>query len=612
MPFQRGNPGGPGKGNHIKRKQNMETITISRTDTKDPSEMTIEEFKIWKTTQYDTLSEDDQILFDRVKKWNIQSRKYKDTKISPPKTERGSLWFFEDDLSLFKQHYCRKRIIPFQERVLARIKKALADAKERGLRQVIILVLCPKRHGKTEGIVQPFLLHEIIFDRNQSYKYVSIGSRLAIAKIQPIKQLLEESKELNRDFGPFQGDLWTQGRFKCLRTRIMPDPTLEAWGMDSIFTGENTDGEVIDDPMDADMSMEVRKGIHNRFYGELLNTRTPDAWTIVIMTRKAPEDLATSLMQEACPFCDHNHTGNVVVIDEFKKAITKGDYKNPSAKVYLNADGTVKDKLIIRPQLDTYNLVIDPTNHIIDITLLGEYETLAPELFNARQLIMMYWQVGEQAFDRDFQNDPSAMGGNIFKTKWLDGSDGHPFQCFYDFNYNEVYEHMKIFTLDLALSDSPTADYTGMIEAFYDAPTQDFFQFKEFKFKKTLDEVFYAMEEEADTENPDVIIVEAIGFFAPLVEGWQRASKHNIVFIEKKLIGKVERISATMQPIFQNGRYHLKREHRSTIDEYKDFPYSKNDHILDAIQQMVKYIVIEGNGRKMRLVWDLCRCNEAR
>lgn len=590
--------GGARPGAGRPRKNPLNSVVI----TQDPSEMSIEEFKRWKATQYDTLSEDDQILFDRVKKWNIASRKYKDAKVQPTKQERGSLWFYEDDVSLFKKHYCQKRIIPLQERVLLRIKNALLAARERGLRQVIILVPVPKRHGKTEGIVQPFLLHEIIFDRNLSYKYVSEGSRLAIAKIQPIKELLENSKELNRDFGPFQGDMWTTQRFKCLRTRIMPDPTLEAWGMDSLFTGENTDGLTIDDPMNADMSFEVRDKIHLRITGELLNTRTPDAWTIIIYTRKAPEDTETIFTKEDCPFCHKSHTGNVVLIDEFRKAITKGDYKNPCAKIIMNVDGTVKEKVILRPQNDTYRLICDLAGRPYDIELVGEYETVAPELWNARQLIMIYWQVGDLAFDRDYQNDPSAAGGNILKTKWLDGSDNHPFKCYYDFQYDEGYAHLKIFSLDLSLSDSPTADYTGFIEAFYDLTTQDFYQYREFALKKSLDETFYFMEEEADRENPDVIIVEAIGFFKPLVEGWQRASKHNIVFIEVKMTGKVERISATMQPVYQNGRYHLKPSHHLTVKEYKDFPYSKDDHILDAQEQMVKYILIEGRGRKMRLV----------
>lgn len=510
-------------------------------------------------------------------------------------TQRTPYYAYHEDLTLFKVHYCQKEIIQFQENTLLRMKEILDT---RIIPQVIILILRPKRYGKTEGIIQPFITNWICFNKEDSVKYFGEVDTLAEQKIAPIKQLMENPRtRLAKDFGPFRTSTnWKASSLTIQRNRVSPDPTLEAMGIKSQKMGKNSDLIVIDDPANADMSFEVVKGIHDAIKGEILNTRNPQCPTVIIATRKGPEDIPAMFLNEECPFCDHSHTANVFILDEYKAAITKGDYKNPCGKIIQDTEGNLLERKVLRPQEDTYWLVIQQNKEgrqtPIDVIVKGDYETLAPERFTLKELIIMYWQIGEQSFDRDYQNDPTAMGGNIFKTKWLDGHE-HPFQVFYD-AYDMNRAHTRIMTLDLALSDAPEADYTAIVELVYDPGYAQFFQIDEDALRLPLANVFLNMEERADLFHPDIIIVEAIGMFKPLVEGWQAASKHSILYIEHKELGKVVRISATMQPEFQNGKYHLKRSHRITLKEYKDFPYSKHAHTLDAIQQAVDWVRLLG------------------
>lgn len=552
-------------------------------------------------------------ILDLPKKERIQY--YVDHKVSPTLAkqieellsgkksdlERTPYSHYHEDISLFKTHYCGKDLIPFQERILIRIQEAIKNARARGLDQVIIVVLVPKRYGKTEGIVQPFMLHYIVHNKEDSIKYVGETQELAIQKIAPIRELLADPKARIQDYGPFKTSDWSKTRFTIQRNKYKPDPTLMAWGIFSQKMGQNSDAQFIDDPANADMSFDVVKRVHDAIAGEILNTRNPRCITIMIATRKGPEDIPAMFLNAECPFCDHSHVGNVIIIDEFRQAITKGDYKNPCGRIIQDPEGNILEREVLRPQEDTYWLVVERSKEgretIIDIIIKGEYQTLATERFTVKQLIMMYWQIGEQAYDRDFQNDPTAMGGNVFKVKWLTGEE-HPFKCFYeDGEYDTTRTNMKVITVDLAHSEMPEADYTAMIGAYYDYGYAEYFQDWEDTQRIPLHDVFLLVEEHADRFQPDFIIVEAIGFYHHVIEGWQAASKHRIVFIEKKLVGKKERIGANMQPMYQNAKYHIKRSHRMTIKEYKDFPYSKHEHILDAQEQMVSYIGMSGGGK---------------
>jgi hypothetical protein len=81
---------------------------------------------------------------------------------------------------------------------------------------------------------------------------------------------------------------------------------------------------------------------------------------------------------------------------------------------------------------------------------------LWPERFDLAELAARRADMGTPRFNLQFQNDPSGMGGNIFRRDW--------------FQYvNEVPAGARRVGMDLNASSSTRADYTGVVEWVEDA-----------------------------------------------------------------------------------------------------------------------------------------------
>ena len=89
-------------------------------------------------------------------------QKYRDTKVRDKQAEQlqRALYPYFEDYSLFKARYCQKQLVEWQEETLRWIRSCIA----RGIKTIVIAA--PRRHGKTEGIVPPLLLHVLLFNRN--------------------------------------------------------------------------------------------------------------------------------------------------------------------------------------------------------------------------------------------------------------------------------------------------------------------------------------------------------------------------------------------------------------------------------------------------------------
>jgi len=522
-----------------------------------------DDFHRWYA-KYQQLPEQEQLMFAASTGLNATLIKHKETKIIDKQAERieQSMWRYYDDVSLFKVQYCKKEYVKWQDDTLKWIHAQIANGVK------VIIVVGPRRHGKTEGIAQPFLTHHITFHKNDACKYITLAQNLAIQKIGPIRDLLENHWPLIKDFGPFRTQIWAKDKFTITRSGYFPDPTLEALGQDSKFTGMNTDIDVIDDPMDADMSPDVKKGVHDRLLGELFNTHNPNCITLIIMTRKSNEDLVSCFTEDKCPFCTSNHKGSAAV--KILPAIIEGDFRNPGP--------------------ETYELERDAEGNIINVTIHGKYRVLWPERWPIETLIRKYYEIGESAFNREYQQEPAGEG-LIFKEKWIQ---------FHDVNDADFQsrDYRKYITVDLALSEKETADYSGIVGFGRNAFDNKFYVHKTFALHKPLHEVAQVINEYAAEFKPLSIIIEAIGAFAPLTENWPKVIKYPIEFITKKTVGKEERIAATLQPTLQNGQLLMKQSHQDLIYELKHFPTTSKDHLIDALQQGIQASLEHGSGVK--------------
>ena len=494
--------------------------------------------------KFNQLSEQDQYLFLAKNKIPFTAIKYRNEHVKAKRVEfaEKSNEEYLTNISMFKSKYLKKQTVYFQEAIIKKIDKILrpwvyySDWKARHVRAPIILVLVPKRHGKTEGIVQPLLAHHITFYKNESHKYASEASKLAKQKIFAIKEAFEKDWDLINDFGPFRTAHWSSDRFIVQRSKLSPDPTLEAWGLDMKFVGANTDFLVIDDPMNADMfkgDSEVPLNVHNRIFGELLNTRNPTAPTIIIMTRKHYEDLVACFVEDSCPYCAHGHKAKIFIIDEFRKAIVKGDYKNPGP--------------------NTYELIRDEHGNIMDFIMHSEFQALWPERFTVKDLLGLYWQLGDLAFDRDYQNDPSLMEGNTFKMLYLkgDGTDNYP-GCFFNpthFNFLTD-DYIRYSGLDSSFGGP---DYGGYIELAHDPISNDVYVARAERLVDDIDgQAMYAIER-AGKWHPRRIITEAIASAHVQLKKYKRVEPR--IYLENDIReGKNPRIAAGLLAPFKNGK----------------------------------------------------------
>jgi hypothetical protein len=161
-------------------------------------------------------------------------------------------------------------------------------------------------------------------------------------------------------------------------------------------------------------------------------------------------------------------------------------------------------------------------------------------------------------------------------------------------------QYVRITTCDLALSEKLTADYSAIIGMAYNTYNKQFYVDNVIFIRKPLDSVFVELVEYADAWKPRTNLVEAVGMFEPLTKNWQKTTHHNIFYIKKKTEGKMERIGATLQPLFQNKRIHFRRSHVDLIDEIKKAaipPVTTNDHGIDSLQQGCQYIIDKLTGK---------------
>jgi predicted phage terminase large subunit-like protein len=82
---------------------------------------------------------------------------------------------------------------------------------------------------------------------------------------------------------------------------------------------------------------------------------------------------------------------------------------------------------------------------------------LWPDVYDIPELLRIREDLGSAIFDLQMQNDPSGMGGNIFKREWFTWVENVPEGC------------ARRMGVDLAVSKGERSDYTAAVEVLEDA-----------------------------------------------------------------------------------------------------------------------------------------------
>lgn len=161
------------------------------------------------------------------------------------------------------------------------------------------IVMLPREHGKTTQMIAR-IIWEMILNPDIRIKVICSSSELAIARGRAIAQLLTSPLliSLFPHLGP--GREWQESRLTIQRNVILPDPTLELFGIDSLDVGGRADLIFADDIDDEDVrfSRALRERNFQRLCDVWLNLLSPSGRFYLLCTPWHPEDCGNRLKRE--------------------------------------------------------------------------------------------------------------------------------------------------------------------------------------------------------------------------------------------------------------------------------------------------------------------------
>lgn len=285
------------------------------------------------------------------------------------------------------------------------------------------LLLAPRDHGKSATVTCAYPIWRISRNRNIRILIISKTGHQSWKFVNQIAQILEKNEKLKKDFGDFKGkETWSGNQlFVSGRTMKEKDPTIEGVGVLGAITGGHFDIIIADDILDDENTKTFQRmqSVADWFKGTILQLAEPSTQIIVVGTRKHYSDIYNDLLNNKL----WHHT---------------------------------VDKAIIKWP-DKYEYVEDENGVITDVKVEGEYEVLWPEKWTIKALLLDRYQTGEMLFNREKQNDPSGMRGQMLKREWLNyytKKDGVFDLPHLPTNFKRIY-----IGVDLAISENPSADY---------------------------------------------------------------------------------------------------------------------------------------------------------
>ena len=522
----------------------------------DDPDAEFQKFDQWKN-RFKQLEPDDQVLYCLREKLNPQMFRIKQSASlddSFASMQIGTLKIYDKDVQLFCEHYLDMDTPQHQTEIFLFI-----EAHDKSL------ILEPRDHGKSKT-VGGYCVKEICFDRNTRIKYYSKNEKKAKQFVDYIKNHLGNNRKITRDFGKFRitemerRTEWSSFAFTVDRSRIDPNPTVEALGQLSAGTGGRADIIIFDDFFDYNdaNSQKVRKNISDQFWGEIRQLLEEEykGKIVVIGTRKHYQDLYNEIIL--------NPAWSVLKRESILTPFTNDDYE----VVYDTEQVDRKtQKKVIR-----------------EIILKKNFEVLWPSKFDARKLLKLRTEIGPLRFEREMQNNPSPEEGTEFRKTWIKfWHTKEEIQLL--FNIDEIPKYLVI---DTAISEKQTADYTGMAVIAIDPNTFSIIVLAISYKRESLDKSFNtAIELCAAIKKQYHVgviewIVEAVAIFGVLEKDWPTQSPYRIKLVKTQPQGKgrIRSLGAKME----NGQFWMNEAHDQLLNEIIGFPDSDDDHILDAIE----------------------------
>jgi phage terminase large subunit-like protein len=434
-------------------------------------------------------------------------------------------------------------VTPIHQGTMHREWHALADQHKR------LMIIAPRHHGKTFQSVGRAMF-KIGRNTNELIKFICASDKKAIKRLASIRTYMKDSPELHRVFPHLHIDRaveWNKHMITLERTRKAPEPTIEALGITSSGTGDRATGLLVDDAVDRRNSITLprtRETIKES-WDDWYNLLGHDSWMLWISTLWHNSDLTHELMA------------------------------NPEyAVIWYEINGETFGSLVRYP--DKREVTSD--------------EPLWPARWGKHELAERKRVLKSRGFARSFSNRPMADSEMRVDPEWI--------------NFHRVSpadDWVRVISLDLASSQSPEADYTGVV-IFAIHPERPRIKVEDaFHVKTTFPGKAELVCGLFDDYEPEYVVVERAAGGIEL--GEYLIKKHGIPVVGVKAHGasKAVRLEATT-PFLEAGVVtfapHLEwaserhDDHGDLITELLRFPLYKTDDLVDAFTHGLRFITV--------------------
>lgn len=439
-------------------------------------------------------------------------------------TEQEELFFKFKDISLFAEFFLKDLLTAKVPEFHKEIYKLVTE-KDR------LLLAAPRGFAKSSLIARVYPLHSALYGKWEDIVIISASESLAIEHLRWIKLQLENNKMIQALWGDVISDKWTETHLGVrLGKRIV---NIRAKGAGAQIRGFRPDCIILDD-IETDESVEsqdLRRKLKNWLFKACLNSLKVDGQFIFIGTLIHPLAVISDL------FTVPNNW-------------TKKKYK-----AYL----TDEQK---------------------------EGNELWPELWPHGRLQARKNEIGSSAFASEYLNDPTADENSPIQDKDIKYWDDLP------------KDYSAVIAIDPAYSTEETADFKTACLIGIDINQKRYLIDYIHSHDTTLDFINDILN--LYLRNKDKVTAVGCPSTGGDREFWSSllriSGERNVFppFVElknvfvtstgRKIVNKHQRITASLQPLFENGKYLINSSHLEARDELLTFSAgSKNDDIVDCL-----------------------------
>jgi len=391
----------------------------------------------------------------------------------------------------------------------------------------ILLLMCPPRSGKSEEVSINFPAWSLGRSQDKEIITASYSSELALDFGSKTRDLIS-SEEYKLIFGDvsLKSDEQSKAKWKTNK-----GGSYISVGIGGAITGRGADLLVIDDPIknrEEANSKLIRDKHWNWFTSTAYTRLQPNGKVVIVLTRWHLDDLAGRIM------------------------------KNPEFASMLK-------------------IIKFPAIAIEDEQYRKKGEVLWPTRYSLEEVESIKRGIGVYDFSSLYQQSPILSENQEFKQSWFRYRD-----------YEEVsrLNTRNFLTIDTAVSEKDSADYTGIVSNFVDIQNKWNIKIKRVRINpKELIDLLFAMN---DTDNYEKIGIEETVYLQaikPFLDDEMRKRNKFLTIIPLKhhQTAKEIRIRGLVPRYETHSIFHINGECDELEEEELCFPSGSHDDVLDSL-----------------------------